>query len=102
MKFFLDTRNSQETGTATLCLGNEPGGEIVATLPYKTEVDTVRARMFSLLPQAFDQIAEFEQLWFYHGGLIFECPTCKTKSLIPGADDGQVGRITRLKLKIFA
>ena len=102
MRFFLDTRNSAQTGEAILSLGNEPGGEIVARLPYKTELDTVRARMFSLLPQAYDQIAEFEQLWFYHGGLEFKCPHCQQKSQIPGADDAQVGRITRLKLKIFA
>lgn len=102
MKFFLDTRNSEVTGEAILTLGNEPGGQIVAKLPYKTELDTVRARMFKLLPEAYDQIAEFEQLWFFHGPMEFECPTCKTKTSIPGADDAQVGRITRLKLKIFA
>jgi hypothetical protein len=102
LQFFLDSRNSEQTGEALLCLGNEPGGEVVARLPYKTELDRIRARLFYLLPQAYDQISEFEQLWFYHGGLEFECPTCKTKSKIPGADDAQVGRITRLKLKIFA
>lgn len=102
LKLFLDTRNSEQTGEALLCLGNEPGGDVVARLPYKTEVDIVRARMFLFLPEAYSQIAEFEQLWFYHGGLEFKCPHCQQKSQIPGADDAQVGRITRLKLKIFA
>lgn len=106
MKFYLDTRNSEHTGLATLCLGDEPGGNVVATLPYKTDLDQIRARMFRLLPQAFEEIEGFRNLWFYHGSCEVECPKCKasgikTKIEVPGASDAQVGRLERLRFKFM-
>lgn len=101
-KLFLDTRNSEQTGEAILSLGAEPGGDIIAKLPYKTPLDTIRARMFLLLPECFDQIEGFRQLWFYEGPMTFECPICKTKSKIMGASDAQVGRLERLRMKLLA
>ena len=106
MKFFLDTRNSETTGTAILSLGDEPGGNIIATLPYVSDVDKIRAKMFRLLPQAFDEIEGFRSLWFYHGSCTVECPHCKsvgitTKIEVPGASDAQVGRLERLRFKFL-
>lgn len=106
MKFYLDSRNSELTGTAVLSLGDEPGGDIVATLPYKTDLDRIRARMFRLLPQAFEEIEGFRNLWFYQGPCEVECPKCKsqgvtTKIEIPGASDAQVGRLERLRFKFM-
>lgn len=101
MKFFLDTRNSEMTGTAILSLGDEPGGEIVATIPYKTNVDRIRARMFALLPQAIEELDGIRNLWWYLGPCEYECPKCKTKSQIPGASDAQIGRLERLRMKLF-
>lgn len=107
MKFFLDTRNSEQTGTAILSLGDEPGGQVVATLPYSSDLDRIRARMFRLLPQAFDEIEGFRNLWWYEGPCEVECPKCKsqgitTKIQVPGASDAQVGRLERLRMKILA
>lgn len=100
MRFFLDISKSEQTGEAILSLGNEPGGQVVATLPYKTQQDMERAALFALLPQAFEQIEEFRGMWFYHGDAEFECGMCHAKNKIPGADDSQVGRLERLRMKI--
>ena len=101
MKFYLDTRNSEQTGTAVLSLGAEPGGQVVATLPYVTDIDRNRAKMFRLLPECYEEIEGFRNLWYYQGPCEFECPHCKQKSEIPGASDAQVGRLERLRFKLF-
>lgn len=106
MRLFLDASKSDETKTATLCLGNEPGGEVIATLPYDTDIQRNRARMFALLPQAFEEIEGFRNLWFYQGPCEVECPRCKsqgikTKIEVPGASDAQVGRLERLRFKFM-
>lgn len=102
LKLFLDIKDSDKTGEAILSLGNEAGGDIVATLPYKTELDIIRARFFYLLPEYMEAVEGFRQLWFYEGPLTFECPVCKTKSKIEGASDAQVGKLERLLMKVFA
>lgn len=101
MKFYLDTRNSEATGLAYLSLGDEPGGEIVATLPYKEQKDWVRARFFANLPQAIDELSGIRDLWWYMGNMKFECPVCKTKTEIPGASDAQIGRLERLRFRLM-
>lgn len=101
MRFFLNTENSEETGTALLSLGEEAGGEVVATLPYKTPVDTIRANMFALLPQAFEELEGIRQLWWYIGPMKLECPGCQKKVEVPCASDAQIGRLERLRMKML-
>lgn len=98
MSFYLDASESETTGTATLCLGNEPGGQLVATLPYKTDRDKERARMFAQAPDLYAEIEGIRGLWWYIGPLHHQCPQCKAKITIPCASDAQIGRLERLRM----
>lgn len=101
MKFFLDTRESETTGEAIISLGDEPGGDIVARVPYKTPRDTIRANMLKMMPEMMTELEDARSLWWYFGDLIHKCPSCEREDRIAGASDEQIGRLERIRAAIM-
>lgn len=98
MKFYLDARESEKTGQAIICLGNEPGGRLVAVVPFKTDDDVQISKMITQAPDLCAEVEGIRSLWWYFGPLHHECPQCHLKITIPCASDAQIGRLERLRM----
>lgn len=84
--------NSSPDGkTATLTLGNEPGGDLVATVPFETRLQKIRAYMLACGPEALEEIRNLQNLSYFG---THQCPTCQ--SPVPGAPPAAVRRIAAL------
>lgn len=97
MEFYLDTSKAAETGTAILSLGNEPGGDVVATLPYETELQQKRANMLRYVPLLFEEFEGVRNLWWYQGHA--KCGNCGAR--IEGASKIQIDRLEQLRQKMM-
>lgn len=82
---------SEDGKTATLTLGNEPGGELVATVPFETRLQKIRAYMLAVAPEAVDELNNLKNLSYFGDHY---CPTCQSK--VPGAPPAHVQRIAAL------
>ena len=80
---------SPDGKTATLSLGNEPGGDVVATMPFETRLQKIRAYMLAAAPEAIEELNNLKNLsWFGD----HYCPSCQSK--VPGAPPAAVQRIS--------
>lgn len=102
MKFYLDTTDSAQTKQAKITLGDEPGGDLIATIPYETHVHKVRAQMLAATAELWEEFEGVRNLWWYQGKMKHECPHCHCQSFIGGASDAQIGRMERIRAKMLA